>query len=350
MDGATPTHPNACQSIIIFPVSESQPSSLLEAFTERLHPEQREALWSVPIHERVRRLASFLGEPETALLSQLGAAFHLPVLSEIKALAKPTESIPARIIHEFQCLPIEPGSLSGGSEEGTIALVTVWPPSPEWSAWIFAATGKQPRWCLGNGEAVNQLITQKFGVGAGSLDSSGLEDLAEEKQEEEEDENAAIIRFVNEIIARAISDRATDIHFEPGRDILNIRYRIDGELVPVRVPDNLVAFQGAIISRIKIMAKLNISERRRPQDGRIAFAGSAEEIDIRVSTLPTMYGESVSLRLLSQKTQPMTMEDLGFLKEDMDIILPSLHRPHGIILVTGPTGSGKSTTLTAFIR
>lgn len=329
----------------------AETTSSLDSFIERLHPEQRDALWSAPLHERARKLASFLGEPEGDLLAKLGAALDLPVLAEIKALAKPTEVVPPRIIYEFQCLPVEPESVPGAADSPErIALVCVWPPKPEWDAWIFAATGCRPCWALGSGETVNQLITQKFGVGAGSLDSSGLEDLAEQKQEEEEDENAAIIRFVNEIIARAISDRATDIHFEPGRDILNIRYRIDGELVPVRVPDNLVAYQGAIISRIKIMAKLNISERRRPQDGRITFSGSPDEIDIRVSTLPTMYGESISLRLLSQKTQPLTMEDLGFAKEEKDLILPSLHRPHGIILVTGPTGSGKSTTLTAFIR
>ncbi len=304
----------------------------------------------MPLPERLRKLAGFLGESEAALLSQFSGAFHMPVLAEVKAPPKPTETLPARIIHEFQCLPVEADSVPFEVKDDTIALAAAWPPQPQWDAWVFAATGKRARWCLASGETLNQLITQKFGVGADSLDGSGLEDLAEEKQEDEQDENAAIIRFVNEIVERAVADRATDIHFEPGRDILNIRYRIDGELVPIRVPDNLVAYQGAIISRIKIMAKLNISERRRPQDGRITFSKGVEEIDIRVSTLPTMYGESVSLRLLSQKTQPLTMEELGFLEEDMQLILPSLHRPHGIILVTGPTGSGKSTSLTAFIR
>ena len=165
-----------------------------------------------------------------------------------------------------------------------------------------------------------------------------------------EDEDAAVIRFVNEVVQKAVSDRATDIHFEPHRDELQIRYRIDGELVSVRVPDNLIRFQGAIISRLKIMAKLNISEKRRPQDGRISFGAGDSELDIRISTFPTMYGESVSLRLLNQKSKPLSMRELGLANDEEKKLTHALSTPHGIILVTGPTGSGKSTSLTAFIR
>jgi type II secretory ATPase GspE/PulE/Tfp pilus assembly ATPase PilB-like protein len=145
-------------------------------------------------------------------------------------------------------------------------------------------------------------------------------------------------------------DRATDIHFEPHKDTLQIRYRIDGQLVPVRVPDNLRSFQDAIISRIKIMSGINISEKRRPQGGRITFSQGQSDLDIRVSTLPTLYGESVSLRLLNEKSQPLSMQELGLLSMDERNIVSILEKPHGIVLVTGPTGSGKSTSLTAFIR
>ena len=192
---------------------------------------------------------------------------------------------------------------------------------------------------------------RKFGVGADSLEDSHLDEFGfEEEEVDEEDENAAIIRFVNEVIHRAIAERATDIHFEPLRDDIQIRYRIDGELVPVRLPDNLVRVQDAIISRLKIMAKLNISEKRRPQDGRITFADGKTEMDIRVSTFPTMYAESVSLRLLNEKSQPLSVRELGLLEDDEDKVNQALARPHGIILVTGPTGAGKSTSLTAFLR
>ena len=178
-----------------------------------------------------------------------------------------------------------------------------------------------------------------------------LEDNDEEdKQDDLEDQNAAIIRFVNEVILKAIVDRATDIHFEPHKETLQIRYRIDGQLVPVRVPDNLRSFQDAIISRIKIMSGINISEKRRPQGGRITFSHGQSDLDIRVSTLPTLYGESVSLRLLNEKSQPLSMPELGLSSTDEKNVVSVLEKPHGIVLVTGPTGSGKSTSLTAFIR
>ena len=230
-----------------------------------------------------------------------------------------------------------------------IPLVTLWPPDEQMSRWIFASSGKQPKWYLADPDKINETITEHFGVGADSLDESTL--LEDEIEDDAvEDEDAAIIRFVNEVILKAVNDRATDIHFEPNRDSLQIRYRIDGELIPIRVPDNLIRFQGAIISRLKIMAKLNISEKRRPQDGRITFSSAESELDIRISTFPTLYGESVSLRLLNQKSKPLTMKELGLAAQEENQLERTLKSPHGIILVTGPTGSGKSTSLTAFIR
>ena len=149
---------------------------------------------------------------------------------------------------------------------------------------------------------------------------------------------------------QVVEDGATDIHFEPMEEELRIRYRIDGLLVSVPVPDNLRKYQDAIVSRLKIMAKLNISERRLPQDGRINLKTGETTLDIRLSTMPVMYGESISLRLLNKKSAPLSLQQLGMTDEDQQKIDRVLGLPHGIILVTGPTGSGKSTSLNAFIR
>ena len=232
-----------------------------------------------------------------------------------------------------------------------IDLLTVWPPTSRMSRWVFAVSGCKPIWHMGMPEKIIRAITENFGIGADSLGDSDLDEEGEaEVQDDLEDQNAAIIKFVNEVIQRAIVDRATDIHFEPHKETLQIRYRIDGQLVPVRVPDNLRSFQDAIISRIKIMGGINISEKRRPQGGRITFTHGQSDLDIRVSTLPTLYGESISLRLLNEKSQPLSMRELGLLGKDETNIVKVLEKPHGIVMVTGPTGSGKSTSLTAFIR
>jgi type II secretory ATPase GspE/PulE/Tfp pilus assembly ATPase PilB-like protein len=200
---------------------------------------------------------------------------------------------------------------------------------------------------------VQQLIVETFGVGSGSLEDSDDGYVAPEAQvqvEETVDEDAAVVRFVSDVITQAIADEATDIHFEPQEGQLRIRYRVDGLLVPVPVPENLLRFQDAIISRLKIMARLNISEKRLPQDGRINFKAANTTLDIRVSTVPTIYAESISLRLLNQKKEAYTMDRLGMSADEQAQITQVLDYPHGIILVTGPTGSGKSTSLNAFLR
>jgi len=351
----------------------------LEPLFEGLDPGQRNNVLEAPRQERLGLLADYRKQSEEQILQALARASGLPVVHELNLRGEPTRLIPLRLIHEYQCLPIEPEAIeretipgeetgatgetspgdpglngknpANGAASGELPLVTLWPPDSAMDEWVLAACGRQPRWVLGPASRVNETITQVFGVGSGSLEGTDLESLSDgEEAQQEEDEDAAIIRFVNEVIAKAMQDRATDIHFEPQKESLAIRYRIDGQLVPVRVPENLVRFQRAIISRIKIMARMNISERRRPQDGRINFRSGGDELDIRISTLPTMYGESVSLRLLNQRSQPLSIAELGFLPEDEEAIAHPLQRPHGIVLVTGPTGSGKSTSLNAFMR
>jgi general secretion pathway protein E len=305
---------------------------------------------TLPRAERCERLKNALDLSTRDLARSLAQAQGLPYL-ETPALAdNPTAILPKRIIHNFQCLPLADAADGDSSETPPLRLLTLWPPEPRMNQWIRAATGRTVEWSIGPADFIAETITEQFGVGADSLDEDAEEAIEPEESAMEEDADAAVIRFVNEIIHRAVQDRATDIHFEPLRDSLQIRYRIDGNLVSIRLPENLVRFQDAIISRLKIMAKLNISEKRRPQDGRIAFGSGDAELDIRISTFPTLYGESISLRLLTQKSAPISMRELGLSESESAAVERSLTSPHGIILVTGPTGSGKSTSLTAFIR
>ena len=298
-----------------------------------------------PMEDRARILSSKVSLSIEETMKEMSDRAGIPLVENFELSDNPTKLIPLRLIHNYSCLP------TTNSSDEKIELVTVWPPTNRMSRWVFAVSGKKPVWRLGMPEKVLHSITENFGIGADSLDDSDFEmDDEQEQQDDIEDQNAAIIRFVNEVIQRAIVDRATDIHFEPHKETLQIRYRIDGQLVPVRVPDNLRSFQDAIISRIKIMSAINISEKRRPQGGRITFTMGQSDLDIRVSTLPTLYGESISLRLLNEKSQPLSMLELGLQTFDENKIVSVLEKPHGIVLVTGPTGSGKSTSLTAFIR
>jgi type II secretion system protein E len=201
---------------------------------------------------------------------------------------------------------------------------------------------------------IEKALKKYYGVGAETLDEMGegepMElELAYDKEITEGDQEASVIKFVNQIIWEAFKDRATDIHFEPQEDELRIRNRIDGILHQIPLPPTLKRFQSAIISRIKVMSGMNISEKRLPQDGRINVRIKGEEIDIRVSTVPTVYGESVSLRLLTRGKIFLSLDKLGFSKLEEDAIRDIIIKPHGIFLVTGPTGSGKSTSLYAFL-
>ena len=201
---------------------------------------------------------------------------------------------------------------------------------------------------------IEKALKKYYGVGAETLEELGEEapmelEIASDKEITEADQEASVIKFVNQIIWEAFKDRATDIHFEPAEDELRIRYRIDGILHQTPMPPQLKRFQAALISRIKVMSGMNIAEKRLPQDGRINVRIKGEELDIRVSTVPTVYGESVSLRLLTRGKIFLSLDKLGFAPKDEALIREVIVKPHGIFLVTGPTGSGKSTSLYAFL-
>jgi type IV pilus assembly protein PilB len=160
---------------------------------------------------------------------------------------------------------------------------------------------------------------------------------------EEQDADAPIVRFVNLLIAQAINDRASDIHVEPGEHQLTVRFRIDGVLHEMQKADR--AIQDGIISRLKIMSSIDIAEKRRPQDGRLSVHHDGRQIDLRVATLPTVWGEKIVMRILDTSGQAMSMRDLVMSPANLEKFQAAISRPHGMILATGPTGSGKSTTL-----
>jgi len=186
----------------------------------------------------------------------------------------------------------------------------------------------------GGGKSQMGQITDNLDASESLDDIEHLKDLASE---------APVIRMVNLVFQRALESKASDIHFEPFENALIIRLRIDGVLQQIEGPS--VSATAAIISRIKLMAKLNIAERRLPQDGRIKIQMQGKEIDLRVSTTPTMYGESVVIRLLDKENIVFDFASLGFEEANQEQFIQALNKPHGIILITGPTGSGKSTTL-----
>jgi len=208
---------------------------------------------------------------------------------------------------------------------------------------------------LAPGEALRREIKKHLGVGADTLNlleqEEGFQLLKEESEDqgdlEKAAEDASIIRFVNQILSDAVSLRTSDIHVEPFEHELRIRYRIDGLLQEVPVPAQIKRFQPAIVSRIKILSNLDIAEKRVPQDGRIKIRVKHSDIDIRVSVIPMVHGEAVVLRLLRQDSGLIGLQALGMADRDRELFQRVLDMPHGIALVTGPTGSGKTTTLYA---
>ena len=207
-------------------------------------------------------------------------------------------------------------------------------------------------------QEITRVTKDLYGVGADTMermlinaDASealvNLDALPTSANLGDESIDASIIKFVNELILEAIQSETTDIHIEPFEDSLRVRYRIDGILHQAPTPPSIRGFHAAIVSRIKIMANLNIAEKRLPQDGKILASFGEAHYDLRVSILPTPHGESVNIRILSRSSMAMTMDQLGFLPEDMELFNRLISKPHGIILVTGPTGSGKTTTLYA---
>jgi type II secretion system protein E len=290
------------------------------------------------------------GLAEDAFLQKLAQALNWPFL-DLPKLKVPPEArnrISTKVAFQYNVLPTQ-------LQDGALQVAVSNPfDAAMLNAVRFDAKGPV-QFALATRGEIEKALKNFYGVGAETLgeldeDEAPLDlELPLDKEITESDQEASVIKFVNQVIWEAYKDRATDIHFEPAEDELRIRYRIDGILHQTPMPPQLKRFQAALISRIKVMSGMNISEKRLPQDGRINVRIKGEEIDIRVSTVPTVYGESVSLRLLTRGKIFLSLDKLGFSPLEEQAIREIIIKPHGIFLVTGPTGSGKSTSLYAFL-
>ena len=290
---------------------------------------------------------------EDAFLAALAKAMQVPFVrvGERPIAGEILEKIPTKAVFQYNVVPI-------GIENGALRVATSEPFRPGLADSLRLASGLRVKFALSPAADVEKASKKFYGVGADTLDRLIADNQIDLDAESGPsvgdlsnlDQEASVVKFVNQIIWECHHDRGTDIHIEPMENDLRIRYRIDGVLHPTPLPPQMKRFQSAIISRIKVMAGMDIAEKRLPQDGRISLKVKGEEIDVRVSTMPTVYGESVSLRLLMRSSGMYGMDRLGLFKDDEDILHRLIRRPHGILLVTGPTGSGKSTSLYAWLH
>ena len=289
------------------------------------------------------------GLAEDAFLQKLAQTLGWPFLDLPKHTTPPEarNKISTKIAFQYSVLPTD-------VNDGMLQVVVSDPFDTAMMNAVRFDARMPVQFALATKAEIEKALKKYYGVGAETLDELGDNEpmeleIASDKEITEDDQEASVIKFVNQVIWEAFKDRATDIHFEPAEDELRIRYRIDGILHQTPMPPQLKRYQAALISRIKVMSGMNISEKRLPQDGRINVRIKGEEIDIRVSTVPTVYGESVSLRLLTRGKIFLSLDKLGFAPNDEAMIREIIIKPHGIFLVTGPTGSGKSTSLYAFL-
>ena len=289
------------------------------------------------------------GMGEEQFLQKLAAAMNWSYVELSRLSPEPAvrKRISTKVAFQFSLLPI-------AEDAQGLQVATHDPFDPAMQAAVSFDARGPVRFSLATKTEIEKTLKKYYGVGAETLDEMSEDEpleleISSDREITGDDQDASVIKFVNQVIWEAFKDRATDIHFEPSEDELRIRYRIDGILHQTPLPPQIKRYQAALISRIKVMSGMNIAEKRLPQDGRINVRIKGEEIDIRVSTVPTVWGESVSLRLLTRGKIFFGLERLGFAPDEENAIRDIIVKPHGIFLVTGPTGSGKSTTLYAFL-
>jgi len=289
---------------------------------------------------------------EIDALHSIGEALGLEVVDvgELDVKATLLQDFPVRLIHRHTLFPI-------GRTHTTLQVVVGNPFDVQAIDAIGAATGLSVTPVMALPREVASLIKSHLGLGANTVDgliaqTDDSEDIEiiggldfDETEAAQMAQQASVVRLVNDILTEAVEARASDIHLEAFAGGINIRYRVDGVLQLQRVPPEINRFQAAIVSRLKIMSKMNIAEKRVPQDGRIELRVSGREIDIRVSVIPMLHGEGVVMRILDKNAMSFSLQGIGMEEDTYASFRQLIRQPHGILLVTGPTGSGKTTTL-----
>ncbi|MEO8672539.1 MAG: type II secretion system ATPase GspE [Tahibacter sp.] len=297
------------------------------------------------------------GDRLIALLTKLGLVSERDMAESVAELLKlpllwakdfpeappPNVQVSVRFLKQHHIVPVS-------ETETEVGMLVADPAETYPLQAVELATGRKVTVLVGLRSEIDDLIERYYGQGRSAMGTI-VETLSDENARGEDDiehlrdlaSEAPVIRLVNLIVQRAVEQRASDIHIEPFENRLKVRYRIDGVLHETESPP--AASTAAVISRVKIMSKLNIAERRLPQDGRIMLRVQGKELDLRVSTVPTAFGESVVMRILDRESVVFDFHTLGFTDEFLPQFMKVLELPHGILLVTGPTGSGKTTTL-----
>ncbi|GHT25559.1 general secretion pathway protein GspE [Planctomycetales bacterium] len=288
---------------------------------------------------------------EEKAYQELAATLHLQLVDLAKSQVDTAvlDNFPLKLIHRFNVFPI------GTDTDGSLLVATSNPLDLQAVDAVSAATGKPAIPVAAMPAELNKLIKSRLGVGAETIDGlmSQVEDDVQVLEDLDFDQSgdaqlaqeASVVRLVNEILTEAVEVRASDIHIEAQEHGMKVRYRIDGVLQTQPMPPEINRFQSAIISRLKIMSHLNIAEKRIPQDGRIKLKVQGREIDLRLSIIPMLHGEGVVMRILDKDKMDFTLRGVGMDEDIYQTFLKLIKQPHGIILVTGPTGSGKTTTL-----
>ena len=290
---------------------------------------------------------------ERDYLEVYGEQLSIPLvdLSTVEIDEELLSQAPSKLVHRDRVIPLD-------RQNGSIRVATNNPFNLYAFDELRMLMGAKVETVLATGEDISRVIKEHYGVGGHTVEAmlgeSAVEVITDSDADNadliEQAQEATVVKLVNEILLEAIRDRASDVHIEPYEDDLKIRYRIDGVLHTTNVPPEIRRFHAAIVSRIKILSNLNIAEKRLPQDGGFKIKAQNRDIDLRVSIIPTAFGGAVVMRILDKQSALMSLNELGMMDQALANMQHLISQPYGIILVTGPTGSGKTTTLYAALN